>query len=114
MYLWYLGSHALIEKVHDFRFDPEQAFYDVDFQNCNNEGANMDITAIYEDREVDDLRTTHIRESNITGAAVPLTLPAHTTSTLKQQEIANEKDLMALYRKIKPRYSALSQKLADL
>ena len=27
LYLWYLGSHALIEKVHCYRFNPEQHFY---------------------------------------------------------------------------------------
>lgn len=26
--LWYLGTHALIEKAHRYRFDPEQIFYD--------------------------------------------------------------------------------------
>src|SRR5689334_2571694 len=27
LYLWYLGSHALIEKVQHYRFNPEQNFY---------------------------------------------------------------------------------------
>lgn len=27
LYLWYLGSHALIEKVQCYRFNPEQTFY---------------------------------------------------------------------------------------
>ncbi len=32
LYLWYLGSHALIERVQCYRFDPEQTFYALEEQ----------------------------------------------------------------------------------
>jgi hypothetical protein len=40
LYLWYLGSHALIEKVHCYRFDPEQIFYA--FEDSENNFKQVD------------------------------------------------------------------------